>query len=413
MTMPSPTPSFTPSSMPLAELRVLVSGAGVAGPALAYWLAHYGADATVVEIAPALRASGFAVDFRGPTHLGVLEKMGVLEELRAVQTHGGAMRSVDEHGELIFELPAEFAGGDIEVYRRDLSRVLYERGADRVEYLFGDAIAALTETADGVRVDFSRGASRTFDLVVGADGLHSAVRRLAFGPEQRYVRHLGYYLAGWDMPNDLGVDTTPRQYNVPGRMASVAADQQDPARAGAFVVFASPPLRHDWRELDQQKAAITDAFTGLGWHVPRLLDGLRQAPELYFDSISRVSAPNWVSGRVALLGDAAWGVTLGGMGVGTGLVGAYVLAGELAAAGGEHRAAFAAYERRMRPYAGRWQRGASPGKFLAPSTSLGLWTRNSLFRTRLVRKMLISSTKVLATDQALPDYPACTDYAAA
>jgi 2-polyprenyl-6-methoxyphenol hydroxylase-like FAD-dependent oxidoreductase len=394
------------TTMPLTGLRVLISGAGVAGPALAYWLARYGADTTVVEIAPALRTSGFAVDFRGPIHLGVLEKMGVLDELRAVQTHGGAMRSVDEDGRLIFELPAEFAGGDIEVYRRDLSRMLYERSGERAEYRFGDTTAALADTAGGVRVDFTRGPSRTFDLVIGADGLHSGVRRLAFGPEQQYVQHLHYYLAGWDLPNDLGVDGTGQQYNVPGRMASVAADQRDPVRAGAQVVFASPLLWDDWHDLDRQKALIIDTFSGLGWHIPSLLDGLRQASELYFDSISRVSVSNWVTGRIALLGDAAWGVTLGGMGVGTGLVGAYVLAGELAAARGEHRAALAAYQRRMRPYAARWQRGANPGKFLAPSTALGLRIRNSLFRTRLIQKMLITSTKTLATDLALPDYAA-------
>ena len=227
-------------SMALTGQRVLISGAGVAGPALAYWLGRYGADATVVEIAPALRTSGFAVDFRGPTHLGVLKKMGVLDELRAVQTHGGAMRVVDENGRLIFEMPAEFAGGDIEVYRRDLSRVLYERSAGRAEYRFGDAIAALADAADGVHVDFSRGASQRFDLVIGADGMISGVRRLAFGPEQRYVRHLGYYLAGWDMPNALDVDTVPQMYNVPGRMAGIGADRRDPAQAGAQVVFASP-----------------------------------------------------------------------------------------------------------------------------------------------------------------------------
>ena len=391
--------------MPLTGLRVLISGAGVAGPALAYWLGRCGADTTVVEIARAMRTSGFAVDFRGPTHFGVLEKMGVLDQLRAVQTGGGAMRSVDEHGRLIFELPAEFAGGDIEVYRRDLSRVLYERGAESAEYRFGDAIAALAETEDAVHVDFASGASGTFDLVIGADGLHSGVRRLAFGPEQRYVRHLGYYLAGWDMPNHFHVGTTTQQYNVPGRMASIAADHGDPERAGAQVVFASPLAPPDWHDIDRQKELIVDRFTGLGWHVPRMLDGLRQAPELYFDSISRVGVPTWVSGRTALLGDAAWGVTLGGMGVGTSLVGAYVLAGELAVADGEHRTAFDAYQRRMRPYAARWQRGANPGRFLAPSTALGLRTRNRLFRTGLVKKMLVSSTKALATDDALPDYP--------
>ncbi|MQA76971.1 MAG: FAD-dependent oxidoreductase [Streptosporangiales bacterium] len=391
-------------STPLRGTRVLVSGAGVAGPAVASWLSRYGADTTVIEIAPALRSSGFAVDFRGPTHLGVLERMGILDELRGIQTHGGAMCRVDENGREIFRLPEEFAGGEVEVHRRDLSRVLCERCAERVEFLFGDTVTSLTERADGVHVEFATAAPRTFDLVVGADGLHSTVRRLAFGEESRYVRHLGHYLAGWDLPNDLGVDTVAQQYNEPGRMASVAADSRDPSSAGALVVFASPRLDVGWRDVERQKQVVTEAFAGMPWHVPHLLESLTRAEDLYFDSISHVSVPHWSTGRIVLLGDAGWGVTLGGMGVGTGVVGAYVLAGELAAAGGDHRTAYAAYERRMRGYSGRWQKRANPGAFLAPRTRGGLWLRDSVFRTRLGRRLLVSSSDSLATDVELPDY---------
>ena len=389
---------------PLRGTRILISGAGVAGPALAHWLGRYGADVTVVEVAPALRASGFAVDFRGPTHLEVLRRMGVLGELQHVQTHGGAMSCVDEHSREIFRLPAEFAGGDIEVYRRDLSRVLYEHSAGRAEYLFGDAITNLAQTDDVVHVDFARSASRTVDLVIGADGLHSGVRRLVLGAESRFVRHLGFYLAGWDLPNDLDAGPTPQQYNVPGRMASIRADLRHPDRATAFVVFASPLLNCGWHDVDQQKEVIIDTFTGLRWHVPHLLDALRDAQDVYFDSISRVTVPRWSSGRVVLLGDAAWGVTLGGMGVGTGIVGAYVLAGELAAAGGDHRTALTTYENRMRGYAARWQRSTNPGQFLAPPTATRLRMRNTMFKTRLIQRLLVSSTKSLATDVDLPDY---------
>jgi 2-polyprenyl-6-methoxyphenol hydroxylase-like FAD-dependent oxidoreductase len=390
---------------PLRGVRVLVSGAGIAGPALAYWLSGYGAEVTVVEIAPALRRSGFAVDFRGPTHLSVLEKMGVLDELRAIQTHGGAMSAVTEDGREIFRLPEAFAGGDVEVLRRDLSRMLYERSASRAEYRFGDTITALTPAGDEVRADFGATAPAAFDLVIGADGLHSAVRGLAFGPESRYVRHLGYYLAGWELPNDLHAGPTPQQYNVPGRMASVRSDPRDPSLALAFMVFAGPATDHDWHDTTGQKEIVADAFAGLRWHVPRLLGALRDAPELYFDAIGRASVPAWSAGRVALIGDAAWGVTLGGMGVGTGVVGAYVLAGELARSGGDHLAGLAAYERRMRAYAGRWQRGASPGQFLAPSTATRLRLRNAMFANRLIQRLLIASTKSLATDSELPDYP--------
>jgi 2-polyprenyl-6-methoxyphenol hydroxylase-like FAD-dependent oxidoreductase len=387
-------------------MRALISGAGVAGPALATALGRRGVEVTVVEAAAKLRTSGFAVDFRGATHMSVLRELGVLDELEAVQTHAGAIQAVDEHGAEIFRLPEEFAGGDIEVRRSDLSRILYERSLEHADYLFGDTVTGLTEAADGVRVDFARAASQTFDVVIGADGMHSAVRRLAFGPEGDYVRHLGYYIAGWDLPNERGYGTTSMQYNVPGRMASVGADPRDPDRAGALVVFTGPRGDVDWRDLDRQKRMIADAFGGMRWHVPYLLDTLRGVDEMYFDSISRVRVPEWTKGRIALLGDAAWGVTLGGMGVGTGVVGAYVLAGELALARDDHRAAFAAYEQRMRAYAGRWQKGANPGQFLAPSSAALLWLRNTMFRTKAVRKMLVAGTTRLADDVELPAYPA-------
>lgn len=182
--------------------NVLISGASIAGPTLAYWLGRHGFNPTVVEIAPALREGGHAVDFRGETHLTVLERMGLLSELRRIQTGGSPMRFVDEAGRTLLHLPAEFAGGEIEVLREDLARVLYERSAPYAEYIFGDSIIGLAETVSGMRVEFQSGASRDFDLVIGADGLHSNVRRLAFGPEQDYVSHLGYYAATWQLPGE-------------------------------------------------------------------------------------------------------------------------------------------------------------------------------------------------------------------
>ncbi|GAB2616834.1 hypothetical protein Aab01nite_29840 [Paractinoplanes abujensis] len=163
-------------------MRILISGASIAGPALAYWLGRFGFAPTIVEIAPELRTGGQAVDFRGPLHMGLLARMGVLDELRALETGGTAMRFVDEHGERLMEWPAGLAGGDLEVYRGDLARVLCAAGAGHTDYLFGDSIAALTEHDDGVDVTFASGLERTFDLVIGADGVHSRVRRLSSGP---------------------------------------------------------------------------------------------------------------------------------------------------------------------------------------------------------------------------------------
>ncbi|WP_067503127.1 FAD-dependent monooxygenase [Actinoplanes sp. TFC3] len=375
---------------------VLISGAGLAGPALAYWLAHHGFEPAVVEAAPALRTGGSAVDYRGPVHLGLLTRMGILDQLREVQTHGTAMRFVDEHGRPTMQMPAGFAGGELEVRRGDLSRILAAASGDRTEWIFGDRVAALSELPDRVEVTFAGGSQRSFDLVIGADGVHSGVRRLAFGAESAYVRHLGYYLGGWAVPGCTGEGAG---LNVPGKLASVGDGQ-------AFIAFSSPAeLSYDRRDPEAQKQIIRAQFAGLGWEVPRILAALDTAGDLYFDQICRVDITPWSTGRIALIGDAACGATLGGMGNGTALIAAYVLAGELATAGGDHRAAFARYERRLAGFARRAQKGGdTAGRFLAPRTASGLRLRNWLHNQNLIIRLTMRIATERATRIELPDY---------
>jgi 2-polyprenyl-6-methoxyphenol hydroxylase-like FAD-dependent oxidoreductase len=386
-------------------MRVLISGASIAGPALAYWLGRHGHDVTVVEIAAALRQGGYAVDFRGGANSVVLERMGVLDDLRARQTGGSAMRFVDEHDRQLLRLPPEFAGGDLEVLRSDLSQVLYDHSRERAEYVFGDSIASLVERSDGVEVVFESGATGTFDLVFGADGLHSVVRRLVFGPEREYVKHLGYYIAGWDLPNDYGIERDALMYNVPGRLASVGVDHRDSGKAGTMFVFASPELSYDRRDPEQQKEILRNAYAGLGWKVPQLLDGLASATELYFDSISRVDVDRWSTGRVALVGDAGYGATVGGMGTGTAIVAAYVLAGELASSDGDYAAAFASYERQLRKPVKVCQAGGNrTGKFLAPGTRFGIAARNRLLGTPFLLNQMLKVGEKISSDFVIRDY---------
>jgi 2-polyprenyl-6-methoxyphenol hydroxylase-like FAD-dependent oxidoreductase len=395
----------------MRSLNILVSGASIAGPALAYWLNRYGCTVTVVEKAPALRPGGQAVDFKGETHRQVLERMGLLDEVRRMQTGKTDLVIVDEHNKRLATIPGEFTGGEVEVLRGDLATLLYQRTADHCHYLFGDSITALTQTASGVEVAFAQAPPGTFDLVIGADGIHSNVRRLAFGPEERFVRFLGHYYAVVGVYGDHGAAAPSTQrgigllYNLPGRLAWVGGP-----KAPTMYVFASQQLDYDRDNVVQQKRIVAEAFAGVGWQVPGLLQALPDAPEFYLDSISKVEMERYTSGRVALVGDAAYGNTLGGFGTGLALVGAYVLAGELAAAGGDHRAAFGRYNEQLHRYA-KIARKGNAGQFLAPPTPARIRLRNWTFRFSLPLRLMMRVTDRYATDIDLRDYPKEVEHA--
>jgi 2-polyprenyl-6-methoxyphenol hydroxylase-like FAD-dependent oxidoreductase len=373
-------------------MQILISGASIAGPALALCLARDGHAVTVVEKAPALRTGGQAVDFKGATHRTVLERTGILDDVLARQTGGADQLVVDADGKPLVTIPGEFTGGDIEIRRGDLAALLYERTAHDCEYVFGDSITSLTDTGGGVHVTFEKAAPRTFDLVVGADGIHSTVRRLAFGPERDYVRHLGhhYALAELDVP---GAGLT---YNEPGRMVALGGQ-----KAQTFFVFASGELTYDRYDTEQQKKLVIDAYRGGGWRIPEVLAALPAAREFYLDSISRVVMTDYAKGRVVLLGDAAYGNTLGGFGSGLALVGAYVLAGELRH--GDHETALRAYTGLMRGYT-KVSGKTNAGPFLAPRTRLGMAARNRLFAWSPLYRSMMWLTDRFATDIELPAY---------
>ncbi|GGL34505.1 FAD-dependent monooxygenase [Nocardia jinanensis] len=357
---------------------VLVSGASIAGPALAYWLDHHGFDVTVVERAPALRRGGQAVDFKGSVQRTVLERMGVYDEIRRRSTGATDMVFVDAGGREQARMSGDFTGGDVEILRGDLARILYELTARRCAYVFGDSISALRETADDVEVEFEQGPPRRFDLVIGADGIHSRVRRLAFGPEEEFVRHRGYYYAIAGEPPASEREDGPRRrvshaYSAPGRLAVRGGP-----KAQQLYMFAAPEL--GFADDAEKRRVLVEQFTGMGGAVPEMLAELAEY-DFYLDALARVRIPSYVSGRVALVGDSAYGNTLAGFGTGLALVGAYVLAGELAAAAGDHTVAFARYEQIMRRYA-KLGGSSSPGPFLAPKTAWGLRLRNWFLGSR-------------------------------
>ncbi|MEJ3653759.1 FAD-dependent monooxygenase [Actinomycetes bacterium KLBMP 9759] len=334
--------------------KVLVAGASIAGPALAHWLHRRGAEVTVVERAAGLRPGGQAVDARGVTK-EVIRRMGLEAEVRAARTDTAGAYTVDADGNVVETFRAQDNGGDgyiadIEILRGDLSQVLYDDTRDGVEYVFGDRIAGLTQDADGVDVTFASGNRRRFDLVIGADGLHSALREMVFGPRERFIRHLGLVLAFYSVPNEFDVDRWMIDYQEAGRSAGLRPIG-DPDRAMAMLSFPAADFDVDHRDIEAQKRLLRERMAGFGWLTPRILAHVDDTPDFYLDQVAQVVMDRWSSGRVGLLGDAAsCSSPMSGGGTGIALVGAYLLAGELAAAGWDPEVGFAAYEARMRPF---------------------------------------------------------------
>ncbi|MFJ5990783.1 FAD-dependent monooxygenase [Lentzea sp. NPDC092896] len=326
--------------------NVLISGASIGGPALAYWLRHHGFDVTVVERARGMRPGGQAIDVRGPA-LEVIERMGLGDQLKSFSTNMRGMNVVDADGnELYRSTTHTLSGGDlsspdVELLRDDLARMIFD-AVDGVEYLFDDTITAV----DGTRVMFEKAAPRDFDVIVGADGLHSNVRKLVFGPESDFITHLGMNLAVFTAPNFLGLDhwqTFQQGEVVGGGIMSARAN----AECRVYMGF-NGVTEFDHRDVDAQRALIAEKFADAGWAWPTALKHMWEAPDFHFDSMSQIRMDSWSRGNVVLLGDAGYcGSPLSGQGTSMALIGAYVLAGELAK---DPSTAFQRYEEILRPY---------------------------------------------------------------
>ena len=394
---------------------VLISGAGIAGPTLAFWLKAAGFEPTLIERAPALRAGGYVIDFWGLGY-DIAERMGLATDIDRMGYHMRELRIVDDRGERVTGFGTkvfnELSGGRfVTLGRSDLSRLLFEKIKDTTEIIFGTEIVDLQEHADSVQVQFNTGDERRFDLVIGADGLHSNVRRLVFGPEDRFEKQLGYLVAAFEVrgyrPRDEDVYVI---YSEPGRMLGRFALHAD--RTLFLFVFAADvdPLP---AVLDLQKAMLRERFGDGKWECSRILGELDRTPDLYFDRVSQIMLDSWSRGRVALAGDAAFCVSLmAGQGSALAITAAYVLAGELAKARGRHEVAFGKYEELLRAYIEMKQRGAErfAGAF-APRTQFGLFFRNQVIKAFAIPGLarLAFGRDIIDTMQ-LPDYqwPALT-----
>jgi 2-polyprenyl-6-methoxyphenol hydroxylase-like FAD-dependent oxidoreductase len=389
---------------------VLISGAGIAGPALASWLTRRGVAVTVVERAAAPRPGGQAVDLRGAART-VADRMGLLDEIRGVSLDQRGIAWVRADGSIAARLPTDAFGGEgivseIEVLRGDLADVLHRATRARAEYVFGDAVTGLADDGDGVTVTFERSAPRRFDLVVGADGSHSVVRALAFGPEEGCTRPLGLYGCWFTAPADVDLDGWFLMHNLPGGRVAAVRPGRLPGELKAALWFRSAPLAYDRSDVTTQKELVAERFAGAGWHVPRLVAAMREATDFGFDSNAQVHLPAWSRGRVVLLGDAAWSPTpLTGLGTSLALVGAYVLAGELAA--GDVATALRRYEVVLRPYVTTAQKLPPGGvNAFAPTRTGEIRLRQASMRlmTRWPVRQLVAAQFDKAGDIELPDY---------
>ncbi|MFZ0372381.1 MAG: FAD-binding domain [Xanthobacteraceae bacterium] len=390
---------------------VLISGIGISGPTLAFWLSAAGFTPTLIERAPALRSGGYVIDFWGLGY-DIAERMGLLAEINRVGYHMRELRMVDARGRrvagfgtAVFE---ELTGGRyVTLGRSDLSRLLFDKITNGCETQFGDEIVALQDRDDGVEVQLQRGGNRRFDLLIGADGLHSSVRRLAFGPQHRFEKKLGYTVAAFEVrgyrPRDEEVYAV---YGEPGRQLGRFAMHDD--RTLFLFVFAGDvgaPV--EGLGLDAQKAILRERFGDGGWESQRILDELDRVDEVYFDRVSQIVMDRWSRGRVALLGDAAFCISLlGGQGSALAMTSAYVLAGELAASAGRHDTAFHRYEELLRPYIAAKQASAERfAGFFAPKTQFGLLLRKyaiRAFRFQGLAKAMIG--KDIVDKLKLPPY---------
>lgn len=367
------------------EKTVLISGAGIGGPALAFWLKAAGFEPTLVELAPALRTGGYVIDFWGLGY-DIAERMGLAKDIDRIGYHMREMRIVDDAGKRVAgfgtKVFRELTGGRfVTLGRSDLSRLLFEKIEGTTESIFGDEIVGLQERADCVRVQFKRAGERRFGLVIGADGLHSNVRRLAFGRRGRFEKQLGYMVAAFEVcgyrPRDEEVYVI---YSEPGRMLGRFALHDD--RTLFLFVFAGTVPLPAMLDLPAQKALLHERFGEGKWECACILAELDRTQDLYFDRVSQIRMESWSQGRVALVGDAAFCVSLmAGQGAALALISAYVLAGELAKAGGRHEEAFRKYEELLRAYTSSKQRGAERfAAAFAPKTRWGLFLRNQVIK---------------------------------
>lgn len=365
--------------------NILISGAGIAGTSLAFWLKKFGFNPTVIEIAPKIREGGYAIDFMGAGY-DVAVKMGILKDLENADLNISKLSFVDknnkERGSMNYQKIKELMNNRaLTLLRSDLAKVIYNCLDKSIEFIFGDTISKIEQNEQQVTVTFKSGITRNFDLVVGADGLHSKVRNLVFGSETQFEKYYGYYTSSFTI-DDLSYEGKIfSMYNVPCKQVAIYSYSEN--KTTTFFIFSSPEkILYDHHDIEKQKQILKNEFINTGWKCPELLSRIDSTNDFYFDSVSQIKMENWSEGRVTLVGDACdCPSLLSGKGSTLAIVGAYILAGELKQANGNYKIAFEQYQNIFKPFMNIKQKSAqSFAKSFVPKSNFGIWIRNNVFR---------------------------------
>ena len=395
--------------MELKNRNILICGGGIAGLTIAYWLKKFGFRPTIVEKAPAIREGGYMIDFWG-VGFTVAEKMFITEQLHQEYYPIPEVTFVNKKGKRVGGLKLEQLRKQLKnryfsLLRSSLEKVLYRQVKDEVEIIFSNSIAAIEEKPQETIITFTDNSQRNFDLLIGADGLHSVVRKLYFGEEDAFKSFMGYYAASFTIDNYLPDPHVFKSHTVNGKQVGIYGISEN--SLATFFIFKSELIKFGAQPVTSVKALLKENFKEVEWECPSLLQKMDTSADFYFDEVSQVKMSNWYKGRVALLGDACQCVSLiAGQGSSLAMAAAYILAGELKKANGDHTEAFAAYQRKMKPEILRKQRMAKDfaGSFV-PETTIGIWSRN--FFSRLMTLPVFSDIFInwfLADKLDLEDY---------
>ncbi|MBS1748006.1 MAG: FAD-dependent monooxygenase [Bacteroidetes bacterium] len=390
--------------------NILISGAGIAGTTLAFWLKKFGFNPTLLEISPKIREGGYAIDFMGAGY-NVAERMGIVPDLKKVDIDFSTLRFVDknnnEKGSMNYQKIKNFLKGRaFTLLRSDLAKVIYNNLDKDIEVIFGNTIKNIEQDEEKVVITFSNGTKQNFDLLIGADGLHSNVRKLVFGEETQFEKYYGYYTSSYTINNASIGNNAFSMYNVPYKQVAIYSNKEN--KTTTFFIFTSiEKLSYQQHDSGKQKQILKAAFGDSGWMCPQLLAEVDTATDFYFDSISQIKMECWHKGRVSLVGDACYCPSLlSGKGSTLAMAGAYILAGELKQAGGDFNEAFHQYEKLFKPFMEKKQKAAQFfAKSFIPKTNYGIWMRNLAFKLMSVSifsKLFLSQFK--DSDLMLKEY---------